>query len=111
MRSEGQSCFDTLRPACIAEFLCDGSVCDSNCCAKGWGIGIDEEYYALYQSISDEGIRLRVLDAIEQREDGAYAIKSLKTALARCWNPMDCVFCKKTWERHTYRRPVRFIRE
>ena len=78
MRSEGQRCFDTLRPACIAEFLCDGSVCDSNCCAKGWGIGIDEEYYALYQSISDEGIRLRVLDAIEQREDGAYAIKSLK---------------------------------
>ena len=73
-----------LRPACVAEFLCDSRVCGSNCCALGWGIAIDKEYYALYQRISNIRIRMRVLDAIEQREDGTYAIKKCEETDGAC---------------------------
>lgn len=75
MRSEEEgNGFDILRPACVTKFLCDGSVCGSKCC-HDWTVRLDPESYALYQRIPDAGIRQRVLDAMEQREDGTYAIK------------------------------------
>ena len=74
MRSEGQSCFDTLRPACVAEFRCDGSICNSKCC-HGWRVIVDEEHHSLYQKIPNTKIRRRVLSAVERSEDGNYVMK------------------------------------
>ena len=74
MPSEGQICFDTLRPACVTEFRCDGSICDSKCC-HGWSVPVDEEHYSLYQKIPNSKIRRRVLSAVKRSENGKYVMK------------------------------------
>ena len=77
MPSEEQELFDTLRPACVTEFFCDGRVCGSKCC-RDWTITLDEEHYALYRRIPNRRIRRRVLEALKRRGDGAYDMKHRK---------------------------------
>ena len=37
-----------FQPQYVGEFICDASRCNSNCCERGWNIGIDEATYQKY---------------------------------------------------------------
>ncbi len=37
-----------FQPQYVGEFICDASKCNSNCCERGWNIGIDEATYQKY---------------------------------------------------------------
>ena len=37
-----------FQPQYFGEFICDASKCNSNCCERGWDIGIDEATYQKY---------------------------------------------------------------
>ena len=39
-----------FQPQYVGEFICDSAKCNSNCCERGWNIGIDEATYQKYLS-------------------------------------------------------------
>ena len=56
-----------LQPRYVADFQCDGNICNAKCC-KGWRIDIDLSTYQKYQRIKNPVMRRKIISSMEPNE-------------------------------------------
>lgn len=49
-----------LQPTYVKEFICDGNICEDNCCASKWNIFVDQKSYKKLKKIRDKNIKEKI---------------------------------------------------
>ena len=84
--------YHCLQPIYVQQFQCDGSLCKSECCRKGWAIEIDEDTYRRYCNI---GLTVREENVANHIRHADF--RHQKSLLLQPTSEGACPFLREDW--------------